>query len=49
LMLALLIATDGVFIGQNRVTPLAIERIVPLIGLAEKHSFPVQSQMSPTL
>jgi hypothetical protein len=49
LMLTLLIATDGVFIGQNRVTSLAIERIVPLIGPAEKHGLSDQDLMPPTL
>jgi len=47
LILTLLIATDGVFIGQNRVTSLAIERVVPLLGPAEKHGAPVNGQKPP--
>jgi hypothetical protein len=32
LILTLLIAVDGIFTGQNRVTPIAIERILPLLA-----------------
>ncbi len=45
LILTLLIVTDGIFTGQNRVTPIAIERIVPLLGSAAKQG--VQDKSSP--
>lgn len=47
LMLTLLIITDGIFTGQNRVTPLAIERMLPLLGSSVQHVIPFRSELRP--
>ncbi len=48
LILTLLIITDGIFTGQNRVSPIAIERMVPLLGPAARNGVHGSASFDPT-